>query len=71
MEDKAKFINRFEMKKTKNDAESVPIRPRFNSFSTINEKEVNDISLEFFYKPHSITLLLLSIGAVVYFAFVR
>lgn len=42
-----------------------------DSFFNINEKPVDDISIEFFYKPHTITLLLLSIGAVIYFAFVR
>ncbi|XP_066138807.1 phosphatidylserine synthase [Euwallacea fornicatus] len=52
-------------------SEKVPTRTRFSSFSAINEKEVDDISIEFFYKPHTITLLLLSITAVVYFAFVR
>lgn len=42
-----------------------------DKFYEINEKPVNDISIEFFYKPHSITLLALSIAAVVYKAFVR
>lgn len=42
-----------------------------DSFPNINERPVDDISIEFFYKPHTITLLLLSIGAVIYFAFVR
>ncbi|XP_046424993.1 phosphatidylserine synthase isoform X1 [Neodiprion fabricii] len=42
-----------------------------DSFSKINERPVDDISIEFFYKPHTITLLLISIGAVIYFAFVR
>ncbi|CAH1117934.1 unnamed protein product [Phaedon cochleariae] len=46
-------------------------RSRLDSFSTINEKPVDDISLQFFYNPHSITLLLISIAAVIYFAFVR
>lgn len=46
-------------------------RHRIDSFSTINEKPVDDISLEFFYKPHTITLLALSIAIVIYFAFVR
>lgn len=46
-------------------------RHRVDSFSTINEKPVDDISLEFFYKPHTITLLAISIGIVVYTAFVR
>lgn len=42
-----------------------------DSFSSINERPVDDISLEFFYKPHTITLLLISIGAVIYSAFTR
>lgn len=42
-----------------------------DSFSNINERPVDDISIEFFYRPHTITLLLISIGAVIYFAFVR
>ncbi|XP_023022435.1 phosphatidylserine synthase 1 homolog l(3)77CDf [Leptinotarsa decemlineata] len=46
-------------------------RTRFDSFNTINEKPVDDISLHFFYKPHTISLLVLSIGFVIYFAFVR
>ncbi|XP_018333934.1 phosphatidylserine synthase 1 [Agrilus planipennis] len=46
-------------------------RKRIDSFSTINEKPVDDISLEFFYKPHTITLLAISIGVVIYTAFVR
>ncbi|XP_072393641.1 phosphatidylserine synthase [Diabrotica undecimpunctata] len=46
-------------------------RIRADSFSTINEKAVDDISLQFFYNPHTITLLLISIAALIYFAFVR
>lgn len=46
-------------------------RTRLDSFSTINEKPVDDISLEFFYKPHSITLLAASIGLLIYTAFTR
>lgn len=42
-----------------------------NTFTTINERPVDDISLNFFYKPHTITLLLLSIVGVMYAAFVR
>lgn len=41
------------------------------TFVTMNERPVDDISLDFFYKPHTITLLLMSIVAVMYFAFVR
>ncbi|XP_049852706.1 phosphatidylserine synthase isoform X1 [Schistocerca gregaria] len=40
-------------------------------FSNINERPVDDISLEFFYKPHTITLLTVSIAAVIYSAFTR
>lgn len=42
-----------------------------DNFSTINERPVDDISLEFFYKPHTITLLAVSIAFVVYFSFIR
>lgn len=41
------------------------------SFLGMNERPVDDISLEFFYKPHTITLLLVSIVGVMYFAFIR
>lgn len=58
------------MKKTK-DGEKTSTRTRFSSFSAINEKEVDDITIEFFYKPHTVTLLLISIGVVIYSAFVR
>ncbi|VVC92939.1 unnamed protein product [Leptidea sinapis] len=42
-----------------------------DAFESINERPVDDISLEFFYKPHTITLLGVSIAAVIYTAFVR
>lgn len=42
-----------------------------NTFTAINERPVDDISLDFFYKPHTITLMLLSIIGVMYCAFVR
>lgn len=42
-----------------------------HTFSNINEHPVDDISLEFFYKPHRLTLLLCSVVAVMYCAFVR
>ena len=42
-----------------------------DSFSNINERPVDDISIEFFYKPHTISLLVISIAAVIYFAFHR
>ncbi|CAL1541969.1 unnamed protein product [Lymnaea stagnalis] len=37
----------------------------------INERSVDDISLDFFYKPHTITLLLTCISGLLYFAFTR
>ena len=37
----------------------------------INERTVDDISLDFFYKPHTITLLLTCISGLLYFAFTR
>lgn len=42
-----------------------------DAFGYINERPVDDISLEFFYKPHTITLLAVSIALVIYTAFVR
>lgn len=40
-------------------------------FGSINERPVDDISLDFFYKPHTITLLTVSIVVLLYFAFTR
>ncbi|XP_054158876.1 phosphatidylserine synthase-like [Oppia nitens] len=40
-------------------------------FYAINERPVDDISLEFFYKPHTISLLTVSIVAVFFTAFQR
>lgn len=42
-----------------------------DKFKVINECAVDDISLELFYRPHSITLLAVSIICVIYFSFVR
>ncbi|KAG8226868.1 hypothetical protein J437_LFUL006577 [Ladona fulva] len=42
-----------------------------DSFSSMNERPVDDISLEFFYKPHTVTLLTVSIASVIYTAFTR
>ena len=42
-----------------------------NTYMYMNERPVDDISLEFFYKPHTLTVLAVSIFAVMYFAFVR
>jgi len=46
-------------------------RKQKSVFSEINERGVDDITLEFFYKPHTITLLLVSIFVVIYIAFNR
>nr|CAG4642487.1 EOG090X05CZ [Evadne anonyx] len=40
-------------------------------FYAINERPVDDISLNFFYKPHTITLLSLCTAALLYSAFTR
>ncbi|KAL4218103.1 Phosphatidylserine synthase 2 [Mactra antiquata] len=40
-------------------------------FRFINEKGVDDISLEIFYKPHTITLLTVSICGLLYLAFTQ
>lgn len=45
------------------------VRP--DPFISVNERPVDDISLDFFYKPHTVTLLAVSIISVMYFAFVR
>lgn len=48
-----------------------PDAEMFDHFYDINERPVDDISLEFFYKPHTITLLLVSIIGLLYSAFTR
>ena len=40
-------------------------------FYAINERPVDDISLSFLYRSHSITLLIVSLVGVFYFAFTR
>ena len=37
----------------------------------INERPVDDISLEIFYKPHTLTLLATCISGLLYLAFTR
>lgn len=49
----------------------VDLETRKNFFYTINERPVDDVSLEFFYKPHTLTLLAVSIIGVLYVAFTR
>jgi hypothetical protein len=41
------------------------------AFLAMNERAVEDINLNFFYKPHTISLLFFSIFAAMYFAFIR
>uniref|UniRef100_A0A9J7YFQ4 Phosphatidylserine synthase 1 n=1 Tax=Cyprinus carpio carpio TaxID=630221 RepID=A0A9J7YFQ4_CYPCA len=40
-------------------------------FRTINEQQVEDITIDFFYKPHTITLLTCTVLSLMYFAFTR
>lgn len=40
-------------------------------FYVINERPVDDISLDFFYKPHTITLLTTLCAVLLYSAFTR
>ncbi|CAD7005447.1 unnamed protein product [Ceratitis capitata] len=40
------------------------------TFVIVNERPVDDISLDFFYKPHTITLFAISVLCMMYFAFV-
>jgi len=55
-----------------NRPDSVKVNSRTSdSFYSINERPVDDISIELFYRPHTITLLAVSIGAVIYSAFTR
>ena len=40
-------------------------------FNAMNEKEVDNITMDLFYKPHTITLLLFIIIGLLYVAFSR
>ena len=40
-------------------------------FRDANEHEVDDISISFFYKPHTITLLGITVAGLLYFALTR
>jgi phosphatidylserine synthase 1 len=48
-----------------------PLKFKNHKFYSINDAPVDDISIEFFYKPHTLSLLFLLIAAVVYSAFTR
>ncbi|XP_011204719.2 phosphatidylserine synthase isoform X1 [Bactrocera dorsalis] len=41
------------------------------TFVIVNERPVDDISLDFFYKPHTITLFAISVLCMMFFAYVR
>ena len=40
-------------------------------YKSINERPVDSISLEFFYRPHTITTMLATLAALTYTAFTR
>ncbi|CAB1350758.1 unnamed protein product [Coregonus sp. 'balchen'] len=40
-------------------------------FRMINEQQVEDISIDFFYKPHTLTLLTFTVASLMYFVFSR
>lgn len=40
-------------------------------FRMINEQQVDDICIEFFYDPHTITLLTVTLLSLMYFVFAR
>ncbi|CAB1320548.1 unnamed protein product [Coregonus sp. 'balchen'] len=40
-------------------------------FQMINEQQVEDISINFFYKPHTLTLLTFTVASLMYFVFSR
>uniref|UniRef100_A0A671MM86 Uncharacterized protein n=1 Tax=Sinocyclocheilus anshuiensis TaxID=1608454 RepID=A0A671MM86_9TELE len=40
-------------------------------FRMINEQQVEDITIDFFYKPHTISLLTCTVLSLMYFAFTR
>lgn len=40
-------------------------------FRMINEQQVEDICMDFFYKPHTITLLTVTVLSLMYFVFTR
>ncbi|KAK9510432.1 hypothetical protein O3M35_005222 [Rhynocoris fuscipes] len=50
----------------KNKEESFP-----DKFVVINERPVENVSLEVFYRPHTITLFLVSFASLIYFSFIR
>lgn len=59
------------MKENRLNSDTIDPDDQMNLFYAINERPVKDIQLDFFYKPHSISLLTFSIIPVLYFAFTR
>ncbi|XP_055380751.1 phosphatidylserine synthase isoform X2 [Condylostylus longicornis] len=51
--------------------ESSSMSQTTDNWMIVNERPVDDISLDFFYKPHTITLFAVSIVGVMYFAWIR
>lgn len=41
------------------------------SFQAMNEARVEAMTLNFFYRPHTITVLIISVVVAMYFAFTR
>lgn len=58
-------------KETQDADDQDDVQRQKDIFAIINERQVEDISIDFFYEPHTITLLLISICLVIYFAFAR
>lgn len=66
------FIDKNMKNRSQRDGESPGASTiRADPFQSVNERTVDDISLDFFYKPHTVTLLAVSIISMMYFAFVR
>ncbi len=53
------------------DAYSTCSEPWDDAWSAINDRKVNEISIDFFYQPRSITLLAVVLSILVYSAFLR
>jgi len=47
------------------------VSSRIIDYRSLNEQQVEDITLEFFYKPHTLTLLITVLFGLLYTACVR
>lgn len=75
------FLDKMDREDSRDDDSSVSNRPSvekprrkvssIDHFLAINERPVDDISLKFFYKPHTLTLLTCAVLLIVYTAFTR